>query len=330
MKILITGCAGFIGSHTCEQLLELNHEVIGIDNFSKFYDRSIKENNLSNFVNHPRFTFHEVDIRNKESLYAAIDEQVDLVLHLAAKAGVRPSIKNPEDYVDVNIKGTQHLLQWMVDHSCKKFFFASSSSVYGNNKHGTPLHENELDGEPISPYAFTKRSCELMNYTYHHLYNIDVVNARFFTVYGPRQRPDLAIYKFVDLIYNNEPIQMYGDGSTSRDYTFVSDTVDGILKSVNYLFDHEGVFETLNLGNQNPVQLKALIQLIYNVLEKKENIIQQGMQEGDVNMTYADITKAKELIGYKPAVTMEDGVQQFVRWYLDSKKDKDSVITQHK
>lgn len=315
MKVLLTGCAGFIGSHTCEKLLSKGFSVIGIDNFSTFYDRSIKEKNIDVFRNHPNFSFKELDIRDFNSLKENLLEGVDILVHLAAKAGVRPSILNPSDYIDVNIKGTQNLLQWMLDHNCKKLFFASSSSVYGNNKNGEAVKEGDFDLQPISPYAFTKHSGELMNYTYHHLYDFDIINARFFTVYGPRQRPDLAIHKFVDLISRNQPIHMYGDGNSARDYTFIEDTVNGIVGGVDYLLNNENVIETLNLGNQTPVPLITLIKTIYAQLGKKENIIQEGLQDGDVNLTFANIEKAQKLLGYNPAVKLEDGIARFVEWY---------------
>jgi nucleoside-diphosphate-sugar epimerase len=315
MKVLLTGCAGFIGSHTCEKLLSKGHSVIGIDNFSSFYDRSIKEKNLDAFRNHPDFSFAELDIRDASLLHNKVKEQVDIVVHLAAKAGVRPSILNPSDYIDVNIKGTQNILQWMLEHNCKKLFFASSSSVYGNNKTGEAVKEGDFDLQPISPYAFTKRSGELMNYTYHHLYNFDVINARFFTVYGPRQRPDLAIHKFVKLITNHQPIEMYGDGDSARDYTFVEDTVKGITNGVDYLLNNENVIETINLGNQTPVPLLTLIKTIYKQLGMEENIIKKGMQDGDVNLTYANIDKAQKLLDYNPSVKLEDGIARFVEWY---------------
>ena len=319
MKVLVSGCAGFIGSHVCERLLEMGFSVIGIDNFSKFYSREIKESNLSYLTKHANFHFIELDIRDLKDIKSKLTEKVDFVIHLAAKAGVRPSIIDPESYIDANIKGSQHLLQWMVDVGCKKMFFASSSSVYGNNKNGTALAENQLDGEPISPYAFTKRSTELMNYTYHHLYNIDFINARFFTVYGPRQRPDLAIHKFVKLIDSNKPIEMYGNGSTSRDYTYINDTVDGIINGSQYLLKNTNVFETLNLGNSKPIRLKDLIATIYKQMGIKENVLQKEMQEGDVNITFADITKAKELIGYQPKITLEKGISNFIEWYRKQK-----------
>ncbi len=319
MKVLVSGCAGFIGSHVCERLLEMGFSVIGIDNFSKFYSREIKESNLSYLKKHANFHFFELDIRDLKDIKSKLTEKVDLVIHLAAKAGVRPSIIDPESYIDVNIKGSQHLLQWMVDMGCKKMFFASSSSVYGNNKNGTALSENQLDGEPISPYAFTKRSTELMNYTYHHLYHIDFINARFFTVYGPRQRPDLAIHKFVKLIDSNQAIEMYGDGSTARDYTYISDTVDGIISGSKYLLENENIFETLNLGNSKPIKLRNLIGTIYKQMGVSQNVVQKEMQEGDVNITFADITNAKKLIGYQPKVSLEEGISNFIRWYKNLK-----------
>lgn len=320
MKVLLTGCAGFIGSHTCEKLLSKGFSVIGIDNFSAFYDRKIKEKNLDVFRNHPNFTFKELDIRNFNDLNDELVGSVDIVVHLAAKAGVRPSILNPSDYIDVNIKGTQNLLQWMQNRNCKKLFFASSSSVYGNNKNGEAVKEGDFDLQPISPYAFTKRSGELMNYTYHHLYDFDVINARFFTVYGPRQRPDLAIHKFVDLISRDQPIHMYGDGSTARDYTYIEDTVKGIVSGVDYLLANENVVETINLGNQTPVSLLTLIKTIYAQLGKEENIVQQGMQEGDVNLTFANTEKAQKILGYNPTVKLEDGIARFTEWF----KQKDN------
>ena len=313
-KILLTGCAGFIGSHTAEQLLELGHEVIGIDNFSRFYPRSIKERNMSGFINHPSFTFHKVDIRDKKVLFETLNTPVDIVVHLAAKAGVRPSIIDPKAYIEVNVNGSHNILQWMVENNCKKFFFASSSSIYGNQK-SIPFKEDEVDDKPISPYAATKRAAELMNFTYHHLYKIDVINARFFTVYGPRQRPDLAICKFTKLIDENTPVQMYGDGSSSRDYTYISDTVSGICNSLNYLLSHTDIYETINLGNNTPILLKDLIDSLYRNLEKVPDIKQLPMQEGDVDITYADISRARNLIEYNPKVKFEEGISEYIKWY---------------
>lgn len=315
MKILLTGCAGFIGSHCCERLLSLGHEVVGIDNFSLFYNKQIKLNNLEGFIHHPKFSFHELDIRDQEAIQNTITDKVDLVVHLAAKAGVWPSIQDPTAYIDVNVKGTHNLLQWMVAKDCKKLFFASSSSVYGNNPDGQSVKEEDITNEPISPYAFTKKSGELLNYTYHHLYKIDVVNARFFTVYGPRQRPDLAIYKFVNLIEQKKQIEIYGDGSTARDYTYVDDTVEGIVKSIDFLMSKDGFIETFNFGNQKPIPLKRLVEIIFEKTGAKTPLNFMEVQAGDVNLTYANIEKAKRLIGYEPAVSIEEGIERFYQWF---------------
>ncbi len=314
-KILVTGCAGFIGSHTTEALLNKGFSIIGIDNFSSFYGRDVKMKNLSNFIDHPNFSFFELDIRDKEKIHSTLIEKVDLVVHLAAKAGVRPSINHPEDYIDVNLKGTQHILDWMRKVGCMKMFFASSSSVYGNNETGESLQEDKYDVKPISPYAFTKRAAELMNHSYHHLYKMDIINARFFTVYGPRQRPDLAIHKFVKLISEDRPIEMYGDGSTARDYTFVEDTVQGILSGVDYLLSKNGIYETINLGNHSPLDLKSLISMIYSEMGIEPNVIIKGMQDGDVNITFANIDKAQNLLDYYPETQMKAGIKKFIDWY---------------
>lgn len=314
LRIVVTGCAGFIGSHLTEMLLSKGYEVIGIDNFSSFYPKSVKEENMTAFMGHPSFSFHEVDLRNKEALFNAIREDFDLLAHLAAKAGVRPSIKDPEAYIDVNVKGTNNLLELMRERNCRKLFFASSSSIYGNQKE-IPFRENSLNERPISPYAFTKRACELMNYTYHHLYQFDVINARFFTVFGPRQRPDLAIHKFVKLVYEGKSIPMFGAGDTSRDYTYIDDIIDGVVKGIHYLLGHNNVFETINLGNNHPVQLKDLIAIILGLTGKEAKIERLPPQEGDVDITYADISKAEKLLGYSPKTSIETGIENFVNWY---------------
>ena len=314
LRIVVTGCSGFIGSHLTERLLSEGYAVIGVDNFSSFYPRKVKEQNMSSFVNHPQFTFHEVDLRHKKELFNAVAEPFDLVAHLAAKAGVRPSINDPEAYIDVNVKGSNNLLELMRERGCKKLFFASSSSIYGNQKE-IPFREDSLNERPISPYAFTKRACELMNYTYHHLYQFDVLNARFFTVFGPRQRPDLAIHKFVRLVLNGEQIPMFGSGETSRDYTYISDIIEGVTKSIQYLLKTDAVFETINLGNNHPVQLKELIDIIFKATGKNTTIQQLPVQEGDVDITYANISKATSLIGYQPTTSIEKGIESFVSWY---------------
>lgn len=311
-KVLVTGCAGFIGSHLCERLLAEGHAVVGIDNFDPFYDKAVKEQNLSVFSGHEHFEFHELDFRYKVQLNDL--EPVDVVIHLAAKAGVLPSLKHADEYIATNIVGTNNILEWMREGDMKKLLFASSSSIYGNNKK-IPFNEEDVVNKPISPYAFTKRSCELMNFSYHHLYDFDILNLRLFTVYGPRQRPDLAIHKFVRLISEGDGITMYGDGSTARDYTYVKDTVSGFIQALDYIQSNSGVYEIINLGNNQPVKLKELIDTIYELTGNKPNIEQLPMQPGDVDITYADITKAQQFLGYQPKTGIRDGLQQFIEWY---------------
>jgi len=311
-KILITGAAGFIGSNLAESLVSLGHKVIGLDNFSPFYPRSIKERNLVNLKQDSNFHFIEGDINDTDQLTSLPD--FDVLVHLAAKAGVRPSIENPQSYIDTNITGTHNLLKLCVSRSVKKIVFASSSSIYGNSKH-LPFVEDGYEYEPISPYAFTKRSCELMNHTYHHLYDLDILNLRFFTVFGPRQRPDLAIHKFVRLLEAGEEIPMFGDGSTARDYTFIGDIVSGIVSSINYVQTNNNVFEILNLGNHTPVKLKDMIHAVSDVVGVEAKIKQLPMQEGDVDVTFASIEKAEKLLNYYPKTTFKEGLEKFYHWH---------------
>jgi UDP-glucuronate 4-epimerase len=310
-SILVTGAAGFIGSHVSELLLKQSYNVIGIDNFDPFYDRSIKEQNLSILNPYPNFNFIELDLRNN-SAFKDIPT-VEGVIHLAAKAGVIPSIKDPQGYIDTNITGTLNLLNWIKDRGTKKFVFASSSSIYGNHP-SIPYREDLVVDHPISPYAFTKKSCELLNYNYFHLYNIDVLNLRLFTVYGPRQRPDLAIHKFFRLVKEGKEIPVYGDGSTARDYTFVADTAAGILLAMTYLFNHTKVYETINLGNNSPVKLLDLINAIGDAAGVKPKLNFLPMQPGDVDITYADITKASSMLDYRPGTSLKEGLQKFHEW----------------
>lgn len=311
--VLLTGCAGFIGSHLTERLLAQGHTVTGIDNFDPFYPRAAKEANLALLMPHTNFTFIELDLVDTEAVMQ-LDVKADVVIHLAAKAGVLPSLKDPVAYINTNITATNNLLEWMRAKGIVKMLFASSSSVYGNNK-TIPFSEQHAVDEQISPYAFTKRSCELMNYSYHHLYGFDILNLRLFTVYGPRQRPDLAIHKFVKMIKAGQPITMYGDGSTARDYTYVADTVDGFMKALQYVMSHNKVFEIVNLGNNGPVKLSDLIAAIYTAVGTEPNIIPMPMQPGDVDITYADIAKAQQLFGYQPTTTLQEGLTQFIKWY---------------
>jgi len=317
--ILVTGCAGFIGSHLTQTLLSKNFEVVGVDNFDPFYKKEIKENNLSEFIHHPNFTFYELNLCNELEVKHKLSSSFDCIVHLAAKAGVRPSIENPQSYIDHNISATRNLLDLMKDSNIKKMVFASSSSVYGNLPN-TPWNEKLDVSQPISPYAFSKKSCELLNHTYHHLYNLDFINVRFFTVFGPRQRPDLAINKFTRLLFDEKPIPMFGDGSTARDYTFINDIVSGIIKSIDFLAANDGVFENMNLGNNSPVKLIDLINTIAEVTNKKLVINQQPMQPGDVNITFADISKAQKMLDYQPKTSIKEGLKAFVNWYLKNKE----------
>ncbi|WP_372776593.1 GDP-mannose 4,6-dehydratase [Mangrovibacterium sp.] len=316
--ILITGCAGFIGSHLTERLLNEGHEIIGIDNFDPFYKRSIKERNMAAFLGNPNFLFFELDLADGALMEDRLKNcAIDAIVHLAGKAGVRPSIESPHAYTKANITATQNILEMMRKRQIRKMAFASSSSVYGNTKE-VPFHEQQDVSHPISPYAFTKKACELANFTYHTLYDLDIVNMRFFTVFGPRQRPDLAIHKFTELILNGQEIPMFGDGSSSRDYTYYQDTVDGICCAVEYLFNHERVYEIVNLGNNQPITLKEMIGAIEKATGESARIKQLPMQAGDVDITYANIDKAKQLLGYNPHYSFNEGVKNFVTWYRES------------
>lgn len=312
-KILVTGAAGFIGSHLSESLLSAGHQVIGIDNFDPFYDRSTKERNLTNLLQHPEFTLIEGDIRNISELNISA---IDAVVHLAAKAGVLPSMEQPQEYVSVNINGTQAVLEWMRTKGIRKYVFASSSSIYGNNEK-VPFSEQDPVDHPISVYAATKKACELLNHTYHKLFGIDTINLRFFTVYGPRQRPDLAINKFVRLIKNDQTVTLYGDGSTARDYTFVGDTVAGIELALEHVMTHDNLYEVYNLGNGSPVKLSDLVDLLQTALGKKANVKHTVMQPGDVDRTFASIEKAKLDFGYDPKTTFLQGIAQYVDWTIE-------------
>lgn len=324
VTILVTGCAGFIGSHVCSLLLNKGYRVIGVDNFDPFYNRSIKESNLEKFKTHPAFSFYELDIT--AGLDAVTEENINAVIHLAAKAGVRPSIEDPAGYLKVNIDGTQKIHEFMQSRSVSKLIFASSSSVYGNNKK-IPFSEDDNVDNPISPYAFSKKAGELMNYTFHHLYNIDIVNLRFFTVYGPGQRPDLAIHNFVKKIAKDQPITLFGDGQTARDYTYIDDTVSGIFNALEYCLQNTGVYTIANLGNNNPVKLHELVDTIYAGMGKNKNVVYESMQPGDVDITFADITKAGNLFNYKPATGLGEGIGKFIDWFKAEEQAKTGNIT---
>ena len=315
MKILVTGAAGFIGSHVCEHFIGLGHSVIGLDNFDTFYSKSIKQLNLSGLLKNKEFDFFEADIRNTEILNKIFASyKIDSVIHLAAKAGVRPSIESIAEYYDVNVNGTVCLLESMRLNKVKKLIFASSSSVYGNNQK-IPFSESNFVDNPISPYASTKKSGELLCHVYSHLYGFDITCLRFFTVFGPRQRPDLAIHKFTALIDNGNPIPFYGDGSSARDYTYISDILSGILCA----FNHLGGYRIYNLGESRLINLLTLVETIESILGKKATLTRLPLQSGDVIVTYADISKAKLEIGYDPKYSFKKGMEEFIKWYLLNK-----------
>ena len=316
MTILVTGAAGFIGSHVCEFFIAQGDEVVGIDNFDNFYSKEIKQSNLSKLLKKEKFHFYEGDIRDKATLNSIFSlKKIDIVIHLAAKAGVRPSIDSIEEYYDVNVNGTVVLLECMRNNSVKKLVFASSSSVYGNNKK-VPFSETDNVDNPISPYASTKKSAELLCHVYSHLYQFDITCLRFFTVFGPRQRPDLAIHKFTKLIDEKKPIPFYGDGSTARDYTYIADIVQGI----NCALKNIDGYKIYNLGESNVINLKDLVSLIEKVIGKKAIINQLPAQQGDVDITFANISKAKKEIGYNPKTDIESGIIKFVEWYHANKQ----------
>jgi len=309
MKVLITGAAGFIGSHLSERLLNDGLMVVGLDNFDDFYDPQIKHRNISECLKNKNFQLVEADIRDSTAMDKAISGGVEIIVHLAARAGVRPSIEKPLLYADVNVNGTMVLLEAAKKHKIKKFIFGSSSSVYGNNKK-VPFSEGDSVDFPISPYAATKKAGELICHTYHHLYEICITCLRFFTVYGPRQRPDLAIYKFAKLIEQDKPIPVYGDGTMMRDFTYIDDIIDGTIAAMNKCSG----FNIYNLGESRPISVNDLIAEIEKALGKKAVKEYLPPQPGDVERTYADVTKAVNELGYKPNTTIQDGLEKFVKW----------------
>jgi len=337
---LVTGGSGFIGSTLVEKLLKEGNRVVNVDNFNDYYDLSIKIENtlestgnvqliidnvqlkekeealkkLKEKVDSENYTLEVVDLRDLENLERIFSgNTIDTVVHLAARAGVRPSIEDPILYQEVNGRGTQNIFECCKKYNVKNIVAASSSSVYGNNK-VVPFKETDIVDFAISPYAATKKANEVMGHVYHSLYKINIAFLRFFTVYGPRQRPDLAINKFMRLILAGEPIPVYGDGSTSRDYTYIDDIVDGVMKSIVYIENNESVYEIFNIGSNSPISLKEMVETIEKVIGKEAIIDRLPMQPGDVDRTYADVSKLKEMTGYNPSLTFEEGIRKFYQW----------------
>ena len=313
--IIVTGGAGFIGSHVVERLLQENYKVSIVDNFDPFYPKAIKLKNIEGFINNPAVKFYELDILDANGLEEQLTDDYDGIIHLAAKAGVRPSIENPVLYQNVNVAGTQNMLEFAKKKGIKQFVFASSSSVYGINKN-VPWSESDLQLFPISPYASTKISGELLGHVYSHLYGIRFIALRFFTVFGPRQRPDLAIHAFSKKILKDEPLNFFGDGSTRRDYTYVADTVEGVFNALHY---ERSQFEIFNLGNRHVVSLSEMLHTIENALDKKAIINRMPEQMGDVSVTYANIDKAAQYLNYSPSTSFANGINLFRDWLMNNK-----------
>jgi UDP-glucuronate 4-epimerase len=313
MKILVTGGAGFIGSHLVERLLGRGDTVIVLDNLNDYYDPAIKKSNIADALNNENYTFIEGDIRATAPDSSVSDlftqNKFDVVVHLSARAGVRPSLEDPLLYEDVNCKGTLNLLEMCRAHDIKRFVFASSSSVYGDGS--APPFQEDAALQPLSPYGATKAAGEIFCRNYHQLYDISTTALRFFTVYGPRQRPDMAIHKFTKLIDNGEAIPFFGDGESERDYTFYSDIIDGITAAI----DRDLGFETINLGESQTIKLCDLVKLIGDNLGKEVLLDRQPLQPGDMLATCADVRKAKRLLDYKPTTPVTEGVKKFVEWY---------------
>ncbi len=316
MRILVTGAAGFIGSHLTEALLDDGHEVVGFDAFDPLYPRPIKERNLERARESARFRFVEGDLRDRpavETLFA--DGRYDVVAHMAAKAGVRASLADPVEYIESNLIGTAHLLEAMRGSGADRLVFASSSSVYGNNEK-VPFHEDDRVDRPISVYAMTKKANEEQCHVHAALYGIRTVCLRLFTVYGPRQRPEMAIHKFTRLLYQGREIPIFGDGSMERDFTYVDDIVSGVVAAVERVADLE--YEIVNLGNHSPVRLAALIDALGEATGEEPRIVHRPVPPGDVRRTCADVERAKRLLGYAPTTPLEEGLRKFVAWYRES------------
>jgi UDP-glucuronate 4-epimerase len=312
-NILVTGGAGFIGSHLADRLLdEGESRITVVDDFNDFYDPAIKSDNVRQSLENPNYNLFRIDIRDKTALETVFaSARFDCIVHLAARAGVRPSLEQPLLYAETNIRGTLNLLELARAHAIKQFVFGSSSSVYGINAK-VPFSEDDPIRQPISPYAATKAAGELLCHTYSHLYGIRCVCLRFFTVYGPRQRPDLAIHKFARLITEGKTIPVFGDGTTRRDYTYVDDIIAGVRAAIDYEASN---YEVVNLGESRTVELRELIELLEKTLGIEAKIDRQPLQPGDVPQTFADVTKARRLLAYNPQTQIEDGIKKFVDWF---------------
>lgn len=314
--LLVTGGAGFIGSHLVDRLLQKGDEIVCLDDFNDFYDPAIKRANIKPHLHHRSYCLFEGDIRNTELLDQIFKKHsVRKIIHLAARAGVRPSLKDPLLYEDVNVRGTLYLLELAKKHKVEQFVFASSSSVYGGRTK-VPFHEDDPINRTVSPYAATKYAGELMCYTYHHLYRIPTTCLRFFTVYGPRQRPEMAIHKFTQLIYEGKPIPFFGNGETARDYTYIDDIIQGLVASLERPFP----FEVFNLGGSSPTKLSELVTLLEEVSGRKAQISRLPPEPGDVEITYADVSKAGELLNYRPTTPTKAGLQKFIDWFESTRR----------
>ncbi len=315
MKIvLVTGCAGFIGSHVAEELLKRGDSVIGIDEVNDYYNIKQKKENLKILEKYENFKFFKKNLAEFKDIKQIFeDENIDYIAHLAARAGVRPSIENPFIYEESNIKATLNLLELGKIFGIKNFVLTSSSSVYGNQQK-VPFSEKDVVDSPISPYAATKKSCELLSFTYHHLHNLNINVIRPFTIYGPRGRPDMAPILFTKWISSSKKIKKFGDGTTQRDYTYIDDFVEGFISAL----DTPLGFEIFNLGNKTPVSLNKFIETIENITDKKAKIEHLPMQPGDVDKTYADISKAEKLLGYNPKTSIEGGLEKLWIWYKEN------------
>lgn len=316
MNILITGAAGFIGSHLAEKLLDEGYRIVGLDNFDHLYSPQIKKNNIKIAKQNSRYTFIQGNVLNTKILKKIfLNNHFDFIIHLAAKVGVRPSLKQPAEYAKVNINGTLNLLEQARLHKIKNFIFASSSSVYGANTK-VPFSEKDITDHPLSPYGASKKAGELLCYAYHQLYKLNIAVLRFFTVYGPRQRSDMAIHQFTELISLSQTLPLYAHGKSERDYTYIDDIVQGIVNTIKY---HRG-FEIYNLGNSQTTPLITLVKLLEKYLNKKAKIKKLPAQPGDLPKTWADITKAKKLLHFDSKTNIEEGIQKFIEWHEKNKR----------